>query len=51
MNLADIELIEKQIYRDDRIAALEAEVERLALDNHILRQEIERLQRKPETER
>jgi cell division protein FtsB len=51
VNLADIDLLEKHIHRDDRIAALESEVERLALDNHILRQEIERLQRKPENER
>lgn len=48
MNEADIDLLQQQINNQlnnassARIRQLEAELERLALDNHILREELER---------
>lgn len=44
MNEADIDLLQQEIERPyiARIRRLEAELERLALDNHILREELER---------
>ena len=48
MNEADIDLLQQQINSQlnnassARIRQLEAELERLALDNHILREELER---------
>ena len=41
--MADLDLLTKQIETDTRLKALQAEIERLAIDNHILRQEVERL--------
>ena len=46
MNAADIDLLERQAQQEQRIQALQAEIERLAVDNHYLRQEIERIRRK-----
>ena len=43
MNQADIDLLERQAQQEQRLKALQAEIERLAIDNHILRQEVERL--------
>jgi len=43
VNMADLDLLTKQIETDVRLKALQAEIERLAIDNHILRQEVERL--------
>lgn len=44
MNEADFEMLRRQLDNAniDRIRQLEAELERLALDNHILREELER---------
>ena len=52
MNAADFDLLERQAQQEQRIKTLQAEIERLAIDNHILRQEIERLtlQLKPSQE-
>ena len=46
MNQADIDLLERMTAQDARIRALQAEIERLSVDNHYLRQELERIQRK-----
>ena len=43
MNQADFDLLERQAQQEQRLKALQAEIERLAIDNHILRQEVERL--------
>ena len=43
MNEADFDLLERQAQQEQRLKALQAEIERLAIDNHILRQEVERL--------
>ena len=44
MNETDLDLLQQQIERPyaARIRHLEAEIERLTLDNHILREELER---------
>ena len=43
MNEADFEILQQQIDAPAaRIRHLEAEIERLTLDNHILREELER---------
>ena len=46
MNQADIHLLERMTAQEAKIRALQAEIERLAVDNHYLRQELERIQRK-----
>lgn len=46
MNQADIDLLERMTMQEAKIRALQAEIERLAVDNHYLRQELERIQRK-----
>ena len=50
MNAADFDLLERQAQQEQQIKALQAEIERLSVDNHYLRQEIERI-RKKEDER
>lgn len=50
MNAADFDLLERQAQQEQRIKALQAEIERLSVDNHYLRMEIERI-RKKEDER
>jgi cell division protein FtsB len=43
MNQADFDLLERQAQQEQRIQALQAELERVVIDNHLLRQEVERL--------
>ena len=52
MNQADFDLLERQAQQEQRIQALQAELERVIIDNHFLREENEVLRRnlnKPET--
>ena len=52
MNQADIDLLERMTAQDARIRALQAELERVVIDNHLLREENERLRRqRPEEQR
>ena len=46
MNQADFDLLERMTAQDARIRALQAEIERLSVDNHYLRQELERIRNK-----
>lgn len=51
MNDADFDLLERMTNMDSRLRALQAELERLVIDNHYLREENEVLRRnvhKPE---
>jgi uncharacterized small protein (DUF1192 family) len=43
VNDADFDLMARQTETDARLKALQSEIERLAIDNHVLRQEVERL--------
>jgi len=52
MNEADFDLLERQAQQEQRLKALQAELERVVIDNHLLREENEVLRRnvhKPET--
>jgi len=52
MNQADFDLLERMTNMDARLRALQAELERVVIDNHLLREENERLRReKPELQR
>ncbi len=52
MNQADIDLLERMGNMDSRLRALQAELERVVIDNHLLREENERLRRqRPEEQR
>jgi uncharacterized small protein (DUF1192 family) len=46
VNQADIDLLERMTAQEDRIRTLQAEVERLSVDNYYLRQEIDRIRKK-----
>lgn len=46
MNQADIDLLERMTTQEAKIRTLQAEIERLAVDNHYLRQELERIRNK-----
>lgn len=46
MNQADFDLLERMNSQEARIRALQAEIERLSVDNHYLREELERVRRK-----
>lgn len=51
MNQADFDLLERQAQQEQRLKALQAELERVVIDNHLLREENEVLRRnvhKPE---
>lgn len=51
MNDADFDLLERMTNMDSRLRALQAELERVVIDNHFLREENEVLRRnahKPE---
>jgi hypothetical protein len=43
MNAADFDLLKKQVDTEKLIKELFAELERVVIDNHLLRQEVERL--------
>ena len=52
MNQADFDLLDRVAHLDARLKALQAELERVIIDNHFLREENEVLRRnvhKPET--
>jgi regulator of replication initiation timing len=52
MNDADFDLLDRMANMDSRLRALQAELERVVIDNHFLREENEVLRRnahKPET--
>ena len=52
MNEADFDLLPRMANMDARLKALQAELERVVIDNHLLREENEVLRRnahKPET--
>jgi regulator of replication initiation timing len=52
MNEADFDLLDRMATMDARLKALQAELERVVIDNHFLREENEVLRRKvhkPET--
>lgn len=52
MNQADFDLLERMSNMDSRLRALQAELERVVIDNHLLREENERLRRsRPEEQR
>ena len=52
MNQADFDLLDRMASMDARLRALQAELERVVIDNHLLREENERLRReKPEVQR
>lgn len=52
MNDADFAMLERVTDMDARLRALRAELERVLIDNHFLREENERLRReKPEVQR
>ena len=52
MNQADFELLDRMASMDARLRALQAELERVVIDNHLLREENERLRRqRPEEQR
>jgi regulator of replication initiation timing len=43
MNEADFDLLDRVPSLEARLRALQAELERVVIDNHLLRQEVERL--------
>ena len=52
MNQADFDLLDRMASMDARLRALQAELERVVIDNHLLREENERLRRsRPEEQR
>lgn len=52
MNDADFAMLNRVADMDARLRALRAELERVVIDNHLLREENERLRReKPEVQR
>lgn len=52
MNDADFALLDRMASMDARLRALQAELERVVIDNHLLREENERLRRqRPEEQR
>ena len=52
MNQADFDLLDRMASMDSRLRALQAELERVVIDNHLLREENERLRRqRPEEQR
>ena len=52
MNQADFDLLERMRIMGARLRALQAELERVVIDNHLLREENERLRRqRPEEQR
>ena len=52
MNDADFDLLDRMASMDARLRALRAELERVLIDNHLLREENERLRRqRPEEQR
>ena len=52
MNQADFDLLDRMASMDARLRALQAELERVLIDNHLLREENERLRRqRPEEQR
>ena len=52
MNQADFDLLDRMARMDARLRALQAELERVVIDNHLLREENERLRRqRPEEQR
>ena len=52
MNQADFDLLDRMASMDARRRALQAELERVVIDNHLLREENERLRRqRPEEQR
>ena len=52
MNDADFEMLNRVSDMDARLRALRSELERVLIDNHLLREENERLRReKPEVQR
>ena len=52
MNDADFAMLERMASMDARLRALQAELERVVIDNHLLREENERLRRqRPEEQR
>lgn len=52
MNDADFDLLDRMASMDARLRALQAELERVVIDNHLLREENERLRRqRPEEQR
>lgn len=52
MNQADFDLLDRVPNMEARLRALQAELERVVIDNHLLREENERLRRqRPEEQR
>jgi regulator of replication initiation timing len=52
MNEADFDLLDRVPSMEARLRALQAELERVVIDNHLLREENERLRRsRPEEQR
>lgn len=52
MNQADFDLLDRMASMDAMLRALQAELERVVIDNHLLREENERLRRqRPEEQR